>query len=102
MLLKAATTCLLVIGLVCLLLGPVLLGRRPTERRALAIYSVRFSAYLTLTTTCFLGAAIGSVMLVRRARERYRAEVRENLDDLIEGALNAHRTQPTAKHDSST
>ena len=95
MLLKSLTTGLLVIGLVCLLIGPVFLGPRPTERRALAVYSVRFSTYLAVTTSCFLGAAIGSVMLVRRARERFRNESRQNFEDLIEGALHAHRPKPT-------
>lgn len=88
--LKALTTFFLVFGIFLAMGFPWLVGAKPHDKVALEHYLVRFGIYLIVALLCFVSAAICALLLIRRTREQYRAESRQNLEDLIESALKSH------------
>jgi len=96
--LRAATTFLMVFGLI--LSGGFfwVLQARPHTQDKLQLerYSVVLGGYLILTIICFLGAALCAILLVRKVREEYRAETRNNLEMLVETTLHSHQKKPTS------
>lgn len=87
------TTGTLVFGLLLLGAWPWILGPRPpadSPRVELAQYGLRVLIYFGVTCLAFLTAALLAWRLARQTREAFRAELRANLDDLVEGTLRDH------------
>lgn len=93
--LKATTNALLVAGLVAALSFPWTVGARPAGRAEVREYLIRFGFWLLIVLGAFLGAAVCAILMIRKAREEYRAESRQNFDDLIESTLRTHKAQGT-------
>ncbi len=94
---RVVTTSLLILGLILLLAWPFVVGGRPAEtapRREMAEYGLRVLIYFGLTCATFLGAAIGALVVARRAREEFLEKQSENLNDLLEGTLRDHTPKP--------
>ena len=74
-----------------------ILNARPhhPDRLALERYSVLLGGYVILTVICFGGAAMCAMLMVRQARQNYRAAMRQNLEDLVESSLRQHQ-KPTS------
>jgi len=91
--LKVWTTGTLVFGIALLAVWPWLLGSRPpagTPNVELARYGLRVLIYFGVTCLAFLTAAVLAWRLARVTREQYQAQLRANLDDLVEGTLRDH------------
>lgn len=91
--LKIVTTALVIFGVLLLLCWPLVLGARPpadSSRQVLAQWGARSLTYFLVTSMVFLSAAFGAVLIMRRNRLKYLAEVRENVRELIEGSLHDH------------
>lgn len=92
MFLKILTTAFVVCGLALLFAMPALVGSKPggEDKLELAQYGTRLLTYFVVTSAVWIGAAVGAIMVARRARLKYLEEQRENLTGLIEGALRDH------------
>lgn len=93
MLLRAATTFFMVLGLFLAFAFPWLVGAKPHTHAELAHYSVRFGVYVMSLLGCFIAACICALILVRKVRESYREETRQNLEFLLESTLRTHQKQ---------
>ena len=91
--LKILTTALVIFGLALMVMWPAFIGKQPVEREELARWLLRASFYVMTILVSLVGAAIGAVVLSRRAREEYRAQADANMRDLIEGTLSDHKTK---------
>lgn len=87
--LKALVTASFVLGLLGLLSWPWVVARpTPGPDAPLAernVYAVRVTLYTVGLIVLMGGTAIGALILVRRARQEYRRQSRENFENLIEG-----------------
>jgi hypothetical protein len=97
--LKTLATFFLVFGIFLALGFPWIVGVRPLEKVALEQYVVRFGAYLIVTMVCFVAAAACAVVWMRKERERFQAESRQNLEDLIEASLKSHVASDPKAHE---
>jgi hypothetical protein len=91
--LKILTTALVIFALGLMVSWSFIIGEKPTEKEALAQWAVRLGFYVMTILISFVGAAIGAVVLSRRAREEYRAQAEANMRELIEGTLSDHKTK---------
>jgi hypothetical protein len=97
--LKGVTTFLVFLG-ICLFGGFFwVLADHPKQgdRLAMEKYSVLLGAYLIVTVLCFASAAFCAILLVRRVREEYQAQSRENLEMLVETAMYSHKKKTDAE-----
>jgi hypothetical protein len=97
MLLRAATTFLMVFGLILSFGFAWMLQTKPhtTDKLVLEHYSLVLGGYLILTMLCFIGAAICAIFMVRQVKQEFLAQTRQNLDELVESALRTHqKSQP--------
>ncbi|MEA2551892.1 MAG: hypothetical protein QOJ65_68 [Fimbriimonadaceae bacterium] len=94
MLLRAATTFLMLFGLVLSLGYPWIIGPKPALHAQQGPFAIRLGVYMILIICSFLGAAVCAILMMRRAREAYREETRQNLEDLIETTLRTHQHRP--------
>jgi hypothetical protein len=92
MFLKVLTTALVVCGLAMVLAIPYVLGQRPEEggRLELAQYGTRVLTFFALTCFVWIGAAVCSILMVRRAKVEFLQDQGENIRSLIEGTLKDH------------
>jgi hypothetical protein len=90
--LKVLTTAFVVCGLVMVFMVPYVLDQRPVDGTKLELARFGTSVLLYFGLTCFvwIGAAICSVVLLRRARVEFLGEQGENIKGLIEGTLKDH------------
>ncbi len=87
--LKALTGVLIGLGIVIMLGWPVLVGIPPKRQSSLQVkrgFVIRTVTAMSLLVVSVAGAGVGSVILLRRAREEYRQQAMANMRDLIEGA----------------
>ena len=101
MLLRTLTTFFLLFGLILTFAFPWVVKARPHDgnRVALEHFTVLFGSYLMLVILSFIAAAFCAVLMVRQVRENYRAESRQNLQELVESSLRQHQ-KPGAKDDA--
>lgn len=94
--LKIATTASFITGLIMLTLWPVVVGTKPEGRGVeLRHYALRYGYYLLALLFVFILTCVLALFLLRKQREEFRAEAKENLRELIEGTLKDHeRKQP--------
>ena len=90
--LKLLTTTFLILGLILLggwpwIVGPVPKGQ---GKHALAEYATRFGIYVIVALLVWFVTALLAVMVARRARQEYREEAIENLQDLLEETIKDH------------
>lgn len=88
--LKIATTASFVTGLLMLALWPWIVGTKPEGGDELKQYALRYGWYLLATLFVFVLTCALSLLLLRRQREEFRKEAKENLRELIEGTLKDH------------
>ena len=95
--LKIVTTGLLVAGLGLLIAWPWIVGPRPVgaakteaERKELARYGLKALSYFAVTTSAFLGAAAGAVLIIRRTRREFVDHEKQIVRGLVEGSLKDH------------
>lgn len=91
--LKIVTSAFLLFGLSLLAAWPWTVGARPPKgapRAELVAYLTRFVWYLGGTVMTFVITAFLAIIVMRRAREAYRAEARQNLEELLEGTRQDH------------
>lgn len=88
MVLRVVTSVLFVIGLVAAGWLVWLQATLPVDapRRVLADHAVRMALAFAVGGMSLVGAAIGSVLMVRRARLKYFEQSKENLRELVQGA----------------
>lgn len=79
-----------------LIAWPWALGPRPTggTRRALAQWAAQSMGYTMVAMIAFVLAAVGALLILRKQREAFRDEARENIRELIEGSLRDHGRDP--------
>ena len=94
MLLRATTTFFLLLGLFLAFAFPWILGAKPHGHAELAHYSVKFGIYLIVLLGSFVAACVCALLLVRRVRNSYREQSRQNLEFLIESTLRTHHKEP--------
>jgi hypothetical protein len=85
--LKLLTTICLVVGLALLLPDGLLLKSAPGRDASLAVrrgYVEKLFLVNGLVVLCLVGAGVGSTLIVRKAKEEYRAESMKNLKKLLE------------------
>lgn len=93
--LKVLTTTFFVFGVGLLLAWPWLLGAKPTTgRKELAEWGIKALLYFLFTTLAFLASAFGAWMIMRRQRQEFIAEAKENMQNLVEGTLKDHGREP--------
>lgn len=91
--LKIATTISLICGIALLVAWPFVVGERPGDvatKKELARYGIRLLTYFGVTTFVFLMTALLAVLLVRQTRREFVEDVKENVDDLVQGTLSDH------------
>ena len=93
MLLRILTTFFLVFGLILAMAFPWVFKARPHTggRIAMEHYLVFSGTYLILTVLSFVAAAICAIVMVRQVRIAYRAQTRQNLEELVESSLRQHQ-----------
>jgi len=67
---------------------PWIIGRKPPEAASMdakADFLIRGIVLVSATMLCFAMAVIGSILIVRQAREEYNEARTQNLKELIEG-----------------
>lgn len=98
--LKVATTAGLIFGLMLLAAWPWLIGPMPKAsevgRRAVQEYAVRFGIYIIVVLLVWASTAVMAIMVARRAREAYREEAMDNLQNLLEETLRDHGKPPSS------
>lgn len=85
---KIATSLCVALGIL-ILLGWFVVGRPPQKGSARAVYRAYVRKGLvaaTGLTVVVAGAGVGAFVLMRRARDEYRAEAMENLKKLLESS----------------
>ena len=90
---KTVTIVLFFAAFLLLLRLLYLLYDRPPQdagQDELSRYAIELLITFAFTAFTFLGAAFASVIWVRRAKEEFLKENRENLRELIEGSLKDH------------
>lgn len=95
------TACIIAAFLLMLAFPRFLMGRPhrndPLERRQ--VFARQLLAYGCVFTLTVLGAGVGSVVIIRQAREEYREALGQNIQQLVETAatLKQHDSDhPTA------
>lgn len=83
---RLLTTLCIVGGLALFLAWPWVAGQKPRSRPELVAYSRRMTAYVGGLLACMVGAGVGSVLILRQAKEDYRRASLENMRNLVEGA----------------
>lgn len=91
--LRFLTPFFLILGIALSLGFPWVVKARPHGggRIALEHYSLAFGSYLLVTMFSFIAAAVCAIFMVRKVRESYRDQSRQNLQDLVESALRQHQ-----------
>jgi hypothetical protein len=95
--LKLFTALMLLVTVMLLVERPVLVGPLPprgAKRLERLAYSEEALAYTGSLIVSITAAGIGSIVLVRRANAEYRRLSMENLEALIEGAIDDHKKGP--------
>jgi hypothetical protein len=93
---------MLLITLGLMLTRPIIIGpapHRPAKRLEALAYSERALGFTVLLILAISGAGYGSIMLVRRANEEYRRLAMENMQSLIEGAIEDHKQKAEDQHE---
>ncbi len=88
---KLALTVTLILGVALMLAWAPILGPVPTHHAELQRYAVRFGIYICCLLVIFFVTAVLAMIIARRAREEYRAEIMGNVKFLIESTLEDHR-----------
>jgi hypothetical protein len=101
MLLRILTTFFLLFGIILTLGFPWVLRARPHggPRIALEHYTILFGSYLMVIVLSFVAAAVCAILMVRQVRESFRAQSRQNLEELVESSLRQHK-KPGANDDA--
>ncbi len=74
-----------------LTLWPVVVGTKPDAKGdALKQYALRYGYYLLAILFVFILTCVLSLILLRKQREQFKAEAKENLRELIESTLKDH------------
>ena len=83
----------------CLLLGicwPFIMGGQPSASAETALkkaYAIRFVSYVSVLVLLLIGAAIGAILIMRRTVVEVREAQMDNMKELIETTLDAHKTK---------
>lgn len=91
--LRVFTTAMMVVAFCLMCLYPFALQHRPhrTDPKPVRVrYLQKMLALNTGMILSFSGAAICSILIIRRAREEYRSQAEQNMRILVEGALADH------------
>ena len=102
---KRITTVCVILLTIALVAWPWILGKRPplgSPKRAYLQYAARSSAYLGLIVMGLVGAGVGSFVIIRNERIRYREEARANLEHLIEAVQNDRQQKQALRNNSET
>ncbi len=95
--LKLFTTTAFVFGVVLLIAWPWVLGPQPdaeaTSRKVVAEWGLRALIYFFVTCISFLSAALGSWLIMRRARREFTDIKLKAVEELVEGSLRDHSKQ---------
>ncbi len=86
--LRTFTTVCLVAAFGLALATGLAFAARPSAGDPLALrrgYAIRLLALSTGAIASLVGAGVGSLLMLRTAREEYRAEARQNLEGLVTG-----------------
>jgi len=90
--LKVATSTFLILGLLLLAGWPWLVGPQPPkgDLQATREYAARFGIYVITILLVWFVTALLAVIVARRARQTYREEAMQNLQELLEESLKDH------------
>ncbi len=92
--LKVLTASFVVFAVILMVGYPWILGPKPHDFLRSEAYVVRAVIYMCAVIFALVGAAISSLMILRRAREEYRIEKEKLLRDLLESSLRDHKKHP--------
>jgi len=86
---------MLLVTLGLMITRPIIVGptpHRPVKRLEALAYSERALGFTALLIVSLVGAGVGAIKLVRLANAEYRRLAMENMQSLIEGAIEDHKT----------
>ena len=102
--LKLLTTVMLLATLMLLLERPIIVGPlplRPAKRKEALAYSKKALAFTGMLLVTLTSAGVGSIVLVRRAKAEYQRQSIENMQALIQGTIENHKSKSGDKDEPS-
>jgi len=103
--LKIFTSAMLLITVILMVGRPILVGplpHRPAKRSELLVYSERALAFTGMLIVSLSSAGVGSIVLVRRANAEYRRLSMENMQVMLEGAIEDHKKKIEDTNESAS
>jgi hypothetical protein len=88
--LKVFTTACVIFSLSLMVAYPWILGHKPHTRPEAHAFFIRYLLYLCAIVIALVAAGVGSVLILRQAREEYRKEKEELMRELLEATLRDH------------